>query len=461
MNFLDKLVIPQSAHHMVLLKYLLVLTFLLFIPYVSVLFGSFTLSLFFKRKAVKTGEQKFLKFAKDLIDLVTVNKVIAFGLGFIPLLSSALCYAQLLHLSGGASVPDYILIALFFFIIAIILIYTYKYSFHLKDIFDTAADRLNTASQPKTNDNDSDLFEEELNSYSYNAARIIEKAGIYGWIFLLIAVYLFFAANQLAADTMKWSNSGNIFSMLFWIDTITYSIQLIAGSFAITASFFLYKYFRPNNENINPDETYLGLIKQKVLRIGLVSTILMPAAVVFNVISKSSLTYSYSFFGITSIVLLLLLLIGNLYYAMLKESHTRYGTSIIYLFIVVVALLIIKDQYAFDTATKKQYAVLAANFETYSEKLNEQIGGAAPVAISGEDIYKNICSACHRFDKRLVGPPYEQTLPKYEGKMDQLVKFILNPVKKNPDYPAMPNQGLKPAEAEAVAKYIMDTYKKK
>ena len=33
-------------------------------------------------------------------------------------------------------------------------------------------------------------------------------------------------------------------------------------------------------------------------------------------------------------------------------------------------------------------------------------------------------------------------------------------MKKNPDYPAMPNQGLKPKEAEAIADYLMITYKK-
>jgi len=51
-------------------------------------------------------------------------------------------------------------------------------------------------------------------------------------------------------------------------------------------------------------------------------------------------------------------------------------------------------------------------------------------------------------------------LPKYEGKTDELVKFIMNPTQKNPGYPPMPAQGLKPAEARAIADYIMENYKK-
>jgi cytochrome c len=52
-------------------------------------------------------------------------------------------------------------------------------------------------------------------------------------------------------------------------------------------------------------------------------------------------------------------------------------------------------------------------------------------------------------------------MPKYEGKKTQLVAFIRNPVKVNPAYPPMPNPGLKPNEAEAVATYLLENYKKK
>jgi cytochrome c1 len=60
----------------------------------------------------------------------------------------------------------------------------------------------------------------------------------------------------------------------------------------------------------------------------------------------------------------------------------------------------------------------------------------------------------------LVGPPYNEVLPKYVNNKDALVQFILNPQKINPAYPAMPNQGLKPNEARAVAEYILSTYQK-
>ncbi len=76
----------------------------------------------------------------------------------------------------------------------------------------------------------------------------------------------------------------------------------------------------------------------------------------------------------------------------------------------------------------------------------------------GEQVFNTKCIACHRFDQRLVGPPYNDVLPKYENDLEGLVDFILNPVKVNEDYPMMPNQGLKPQEARAVAQYIMNQF---
>ena len=39
--------------------------------------------------------------------------------------------------------------------------------------------------------------------------------------------------------------------------------------------------------------------------------------------------------------------------------------------------------------------------------------------------------------------------------------FILKPKKINPEFTAMPNQGLKPKEAEAIADYIVKIYESK
>ena len=84
-------------------------------------------------------------------------------------------------------------------------------------------------------------------------------------------------------------------------------------------------------------------------------------------------------------------------------------------------------------------------------------GGQASIEI-GQELYNNKCSACHMFDQRVVGPPYIDVIPKYEGDVEKLKAFILNPAKVDANYPSMPNQGLKPHEAESAAMYLLQHY---
>ncbi|OGV09904.1 MAG: hypothetical protein A3J84_05680, partial [Ignavibacteria bacterium RIFOXYA2_FULL_37_17] len=121
--------------------------------------------------------------------------------------------------------------------------------------------------------------------------------------------------------------------------------------------------------------------------------------------------------------------------------------------------LIIKDQLAMGNATVKQSVILNAQFVKYLAELKGTGEGAEK--LSGEEIYQVRCSSCHAFDRRIVGPPHNEVVPKYEGKKEQLVAFIRNPIKVNPAYPPMPNPGLKPAEADAIATYLLDHFKKK
>ncbi len=450
MESLDKSVLPQSLSHLILLKYLLVLTFIIFYTYIGILFGSLSFSLFFRRRAAKTGNKMFQKFSKDLIDQITFNKGVAFGLGLVPLLSSIFCYAQLLH-QTNVSVPEYLLVALIFLFGAILLIYTYKYTFHLQDIFKFAETK-------KIELQETESIEDEIKSYEIKTSRLHSKSGFYGLILLVFATYIFTGAIELASDTSRWQDSG-FFETLGNLSTIVYYLQFLATSVAVTSATIIYYFYRPENPLTPKSNEYSTFVKSFALRSGLIATIVLPALVVLTIFVKPLSSLSFGLFTLTSIALMLMLFISSLFYFMIKESHLRYRASVIYMVITVLAFLIIKDQFGFDTSTTEQTAMLAANFAEYESSIAAE-SGAAPPTISGADIYNGRCIACHSFDHRVVGPPYNQTIPKYVGHKDDLVKFIMNPVKKNPGYPSMPNQGLKPAEADAVAQWLLDHFKK-
>lgn len=468
MDFLDQSVLPQSPHHMVLLKYLLVLANILFLPYVSVLFGSLSLSLFFKKKGGRTDQKISKEFSKELIDQITFNKGVAFSLGVVPLLSSVFGYAQLLHLSK-LNVPEYLLLSLLLLIAALFLIYIYKYTFHLKDIFgNISRQNVDEPAKEKEESSGTDCkLIEETASYHKKISRLNQRSGLYGLILLAASTYLYVGSVHLASDTARWESGNNLFGVIFSLQALVSYLQFVTASFVMTSVFILYRYFRPGSEFSLYDEEYKLYVKNFALRTGLTATILLPALMVLTVITRPVASLSFDFFIAALVVLILFLFIGSLFYVMIKESSipagsqisVKFSSSLVFLFVFAMVLMVIKDQFAFDTSTKKQYAILSANYEEYEKKIQEE-QGINLTPISGADIYNGRCIACHSFDKKIVGPPYNAVLPNYEGKKDELVKFILNPVKKNPEYPAMPSQGLKPKEAEAVAEYLITTYKK-
>jgi len=156
---------------------------------------------------------------------------------------------------------------------------------------------------------------------------------------------------------------------------------------------------------------------------------------------------------------LFLAIFANQIYGMLKNNKLESVNSALFIVIIVVLLSVVQNTSAFSVSTNKEVINISEKYLVYQDEFKQSMGIVTAV-VSGEDIYKGKCIACHAFDKKIVGPPYNEVLKKYEGKVDDLAKFILNPVKVNPDYPAMPNQGVKPSEAKAVAEYILSTYKK-
>jgi cytochrome c len=446
MDLLDKSVLPQSAHHLMLLEYLLVITTLIFSTYTGILLGSLSLSLFYKRRGDRTGNKTDSLFAKDLIDLTTFNKSVSFAFGIVPLLSSVFGYAQLLHLTDSG-VPGFFIISSVFLAVALILIYIYKYTFHLKDIFGFAGSA-----------GAGGRMKNEIESYKDKTVRLYMKSGAYGLAFLAVSVYIFIGSVLKASDPERWRDG--LLSIIFSPSTFVNFLQYLAFGFSITGAAILFFICSGENET-GPaaDQNYLTYVKSFALRLCLICSLVIPLLITAAVLIRPSDSLSFQFFGITAAAMTLILGVGVLVYFMIRDSHIRYSSMTLYLLVAVFLLVIIKDQYVFDTVTRSNTALLDAKYTAYEENSIKESGLAA-TPVNGADIYNGRCIACHRFDLKLVGPPYKLTLPKYEGKMDELVKFILNPVKKNPDYPAMPNQGLKPNEAEAIAKYIMETYKK-
>jgi len=74
-------------------------------------------------------------------------------------------------------------------------------------------------------------------------------------------------------------------------------------------------------------------------------------------------------------------------------------------------------------------------------------------------VYKSVCSGCHTYNTNLIGPPVMAIQALYKDKVDELIAYIKNPVKKR-DGPPMPRQDYLPEELlQDVARYMLSVKK--
>ena len=445
MDILENIVLPQSPTNILLLKYLLFITLLLLLPYLSVMLGTTLFSIMHFSKGKKTSNPTYLKFSKELIDLFTINKGMSFSLGVVPLISFMFIISQI-FLNSSLNVTPHLFFATIIFIVSLVYIYTYKYSFSLKNIF-------NLINQKDVDDQER---LEEFEGLAKSNSRLLSKSGWIGFILLLAVVYIVIAVLQIVLDSSRWTGENNIFTLLFSVNTFLYFLFYLMLSFAITCAAIIYKYFKTESKEY--DSQYLQYVKDFSLKSGLIFTLIQPFLYALTIISSPRSSLSFSMFIIVTLVIAVMLIISVMFYIMYKESKTNLGANTVLVFLILISLIVYKNQLAFNTSTQPQMVNLDKQYELYVSEVRDKAGIEAIVEINGEDIYNAKCIACHQFEQKLVGPAYNDVLPKYDGKRDELVSYILNPYKIDPEYPAMPNQGLKPMEAEAIADYIVSIY---
>lgn len=446
MDILENIALPQSAPHIELLSYLIVITLLILLPYISVLFGSTLLSVMFNRKGRAYANTTYIKFSKKLIDLVTFNKSAAIGLTIVPIFSLTFIYMQLLQ-NTGADIFDHMLFAVVILFSALILIFTFKYSFHLSDI-------LNLIDTEKAHDlQDFQIYKQKTNS-------LLLKSGPIGFIFLAVSLYIIIGVVKYASDSTSWGEHKSLSDLIFSSQTLIPFLYFVSLSFATTSITILYIFFKPNSEYFLKPNDESNYIRNFALKTAMIFTLVQPVLFMLELFTVPKIALSTSLFGITVFILGLLLLQASFYYFMLKDNDVKYRKGAFILALLLFVFIAVKEQAAFDTSSQLQVKSLISDYDKYEVEFKSKLGIEA-VAVSGEDVFNGICIACHNFETKIVGPPYIETLVKYEGKRDELVEFILNPRKINPDYIAMPNQGLKKNQAEAVTDYILKIYEEK
>tara|TARA_Y100000385_G_scaffold139652_1_gene145064 strand:+ start:26 stop:382 length:357 start_codon:yes stop_codon:yes gene_type:complete len=78
----------------------------------------------------------------------------------------------------------------------------------------------------------------------------------------------------------------------------------------------------------------------------------------------------------------------------------------------------------------------------------------------GKLAYYGVCSGCHAYDVRMIGPPTQTIQAMYMNNPQGIADYINAPVRRREDYPEMPPQNYLSAETRlAVAEYMLSINK--
>jgi cytochrome c551/c552 len=285
-----------------------------------------------------------------------------------------------------------------------------------------------------------------------------------GGVAVLLFTYLnFYNIMALLIAPEQWPFSRSPFPVPFSITFIIHYFQFLVISVILTGAAILFIYFRWEEKKLPEESEFAGVHRHWGGALVLGGSLALPALVLWDLYTIPPASLSTSVFLNGAAMLVVLFILSLLSLNILRKKHTRHATVIFILSLGLFAAAVLKDHRLFRNASREDLAVwrMQAMQAEEADRLEREKTYRKAVkadAKLGEEIFNQRCTACHAFDRRILGPPYNEVVPKYIGRADDLMGFLREPQKVDPDYPAMPDPGLREYEIESVTRFLLARY---
>ncbi|MGZ8474486.1 MAG: c-type cytochrome, partial [Candidatus Deferrimicrobiaceae bacterium] len=254
----------------------------------------------------------------------------------------------------------------------------------------------------------------------------------------------------------------NLVFILSWHSLVNF-LLFLALSFGLAGGIALRFLGRSKAGEAGGGPDYEARVRTAGTSFALAGALAVPALVVLYLITLPVTMLSTEVFVMAATVPILALAVFALLYFLSGKGEDRPGDRVTALFILMFLAVVLCDQAAVGNASQGLSAAPPGPFaaEKASKEGKSGVKPAADTAVleKGKKVYDTVCSVCHRFDAKIVGPSYNDVVPKYKGNVEKLKAFIRNPVKVNPALPAMPKPAIKEDEVDAVARYLLSKVK--
>ncbi len=410
MGIIESLIHLPTAEQWPLIKPLILLMQVFFMPFMGLLIVSSAASVAFRLAGKSEG------LCKDLIDLGLRNPAAWFVFGVLPLVSMLFLYGQYLF-EQPIPIADYLLRITALVLVGIGLLFVYR----------------------KT---------------------MMVAAGGLAVLLLMGGMFHFLATVSLLAVPERWELVELPLPFFHSYQPIVHFKIFLAGSLLFTGASTLVAFFHWREREVLTPSDDLGLVTRLAYGLLIFGIIPIPALLIVDLATAQFFTMRSDVFALAFWMLAVLLVTGVLVIGMVMKQHTRYAWPVFVCSLVFLGLFAGRQQKQITIGNQEYERVTHRRVEEIraalvAERLELYASAAELPADAGEQLFNRVCSACHDFNTRLVGPPYNDVLPKYVDDLEGMTEFVLNPYRVNTDYPAMPNQGLRRAEARAVASYLL------
>lgn len=417
---------PLSPEFHTLLRYGLFLVLLFHLPVIGYLIGGTTVSLLLNVLGKEKRQPAYLRFSKELMGTALIGKPALFMFGLVPLLLVWFVYARILF--DPTPLPWHFWSAILVVLFAgFVLLHRYRSAW----------------------DQGSDL------------SPVHVGTGTAGLLAVLSAFFLFSAGYGILFNPEKLPLLRDQIRFLLSWNAIVKFLRFLALFFGMTGGMILLLAARPAEGNGGPDADSRRLIRDFGAILTFLTTLALPIFVLFDLVTLPGIALSAELFATSAVVLLLSLAVCLILSFPSEKGEGRLGPRIIALYVLIFFTVLLQDNAAVANAYGDRIAFLAmqaqaAEAEHAKEAPRKEPAAAGQAAAeTGKAVYEKVCAGCHRPDIRVVGPPLNEVVPKYGGDVEKLKSFLRNPVKVNPDYPAMPKLGLPEEEIDAVSRYLI------
>ena len=308
-----------------------------------------------------------------------------------------------------------------------------------------------------------------LVSFSIYRRKNIQASGAFGTLAVLTYIFLFSVLLALFLFPEKWPFIKGIFPFpLFSITPIFVATLFISISFINTGAALGFIYLSWGEMKLAGNSPLSATITKISRLLILVGTLTLPPVLFLFLFTLPGYSMGKSVFLPTILTLLFTVLSAYTAFPLtdkIKNSGTgKFRSAFIFSLLLTLSFSVLlfsfqkysnidKIEWAKINAEKKRELIEGERMELYSKSMKIS-------SDYGEQIYKERCTSCHDFEKTILGPAFNNIIPKYSDNPENMVKFILDPVKIDPNLPSMPDPGLTTLQAKSVTKFILGKDKK-